>query len=157
MRKRLISSDKSLHSLPAVKWLDLQAVAQIEISSEDPGSPIESALIPGAEGEWCAGESGEQTIRMIFDTPQSIRRIYLVVDEQERPRTQEFVLRWSENSAEPFHDICRQQWNFNPPHNTREVEHYSVNLTNVAVLELSIKPDISGGEARARLRELRVG
>ena len=79
-----------------------------------------------------------------------------LIDERERSRTQEFVLRWSESISEPLREICRQQWNFSPPNSTREVEDYSVNLRKVTVLQLWIKPDIGGGNACARLRQLRV-
>jgi hypothetical protein len=156
MRKRLIRTENSSSPSPSIRWLDLERLAQIEISSEDEIHPIDSALTPGTEGGWRAVDAGEQTIRVIFDRTQSICRIHLLFDEQERSRTQEFVLRWSSDIAGPFREICRQQWNFSPPHNTLETEDYSVDLTNVSVLELVIKPDISGGEARATLRELYV-
>ena len=156
MRKRLIRAVESLSAVADVEWLDLERIAQVEVSSEDGANPIESALIPNADGEWCAAEAGEQTIRLIFDTPQSIHRIHVVIDERERSRTQEFVLRWSESISGPLREICRQQWNFSPPNSTREVEDYSVNLRKVTVLQLWIKPDIGGGNACARLRQLRV-
>lgn len=38
----------------------------------------------------------------------------------------------------------------------REVEEYQVELSNVTVLELLIKPDIGGGVARASLKGLRL-
>lgn len=53
-----------------------------------------------------------------------------------------------------FHDIVRQQYNFNPP--GAEVEEYDVNLDGVKALELKINPDITGGPAIASLAELRV-
>jgi hypothetical protein len=53
-----------------------------------------------------------------------------------------------------FHDIVRQQYNFNP--STTEVEEYDVNLDGVTALQLKIIPDISGGSANASLAELRL-
>jgi hypothetical protein len=50
----------------------------------------------------------------------------------------------------------RQQWNFSPPGAIREVEEYQVELSNVTVLELVIKPNIGGGLARASLKNLRL-
>jgi hypothetical protein len=50
----------------------------------------------------------------------------------------------------------RQQWNFSPPDTIREVEEYQVDLPNVTVLELIIKPNIAGGLARASLKNLRL-
>ena len=156
MRKRLIRAVESLSAVADVEWLDLERIAQVEVSSEDGANPIESALIPNADGEWCAAEAGEQTIRLIFDTPQSIHRIHVVIDERERSRTQEFVLRWSESISGPLREICRQQWNFSPPETKREVEEYQVELSNVTVLELIVVPNMSGGTARASLKSLRL-
>ena len=50
-------------------WLDLDQIAHVAVTSEDPQFPIESAFIPGASG-WRAGGRGEQTIRLTFDPPQ---------------------------------------------------------------------------------------
>ena len=55
-----------------------------------------------------------------------------------------------------FKEIVRQQWNFSPPGAIREVEEYQVELSNVTVLELVIKPNISGGLAIASLKNLRL-
>lgn len=53
-------------------------------------------------------------------------------------------------------EIERQQWNFSPPESTREVEEYRVELSNVTILELIIKPNIGGGPERASLKSLRL-
>jgi hypothetical protein len=50
----------------------------------------------------------------------------------------------------------RQQWNFSPPETIREDEEYQVELSNVTVLELIIVPNMSGGAARASLKNLRL-
>ena len=71
-------------------------------------------------------------------------------------RTQEFVLRWSGDGGRSFREIVRQQWNFSPPNTTREVEEFQVALSDIAVLELAIVPDISRGSARASLQSLRL-
>jgi hypothetical protein len=97
-----------------------------------------------------------QTIRLLFDQGQSLRRIALVFEEKETARTQEFVLRWSPDGGRSFREIVRQQWNFSPPNAKHEVEDYHVELSDVTVLELVIVPDISRGEARASLKSLRV-
>jgi hypothetical protein len=49
-----------------------------------------------------------------------------------------------------------QQWNFSPPGTIREAEDYTVNLSDVTMLELRILPDQSGGTARASLASLRL-
>jgi uncharacterized protein (DUF736 family) len=76
-------------------WLDLRQIATVELTSEDPHFPIDSALNPEAGGGWRASQNGEQLIRLIFDEPISLCRIQLHFREAERERTQEFTLRWS--------------------------------------------------------------
>ena len=51
-----------------------------------------------------------------------------------------------------FREIVRQQWNFSPPGTAREVEDYSLDLSDVTAMELEVVPDKSGGEARASLK-----
>jgi|ERR1700692_543184 len=137
-------------------WLDLDRLALVEVTSEDNDYPVESALVAGEMRGWRAADSGPQTIRLIFDRPQGLARISLVLEEIETTRTQEFVLRWSQDGGRTFREIVRQQWNFNPPNSIREVEEYRVELSDVTVLELVIVPDISGGSARASLKSLRL-
>ena len=137
-------------------WLDLERAAVVELTSEEKEYPVEAALVAGELRGWRATDSGTQTIRLIFDQPQRLTRIALVFEETEIERTQEFVLRWSGDSGRSFREIVRQQWNFSPPNAIREVEEYQVELSNVAVLELVIVPDISRGSARASLKSLRV-
>lgn len=156
MRKRVIGSSKEPLSIDE-GWLDLEHSAQVEITSEEAGRPIESALIAGEGPGWQANEAGEQMIRLLFDQPQALRRIHLVFEEDRRERTQEFVLRWSEDEGRSFREIVRQQYTFSLPDATREVEDYTVNLDKVTILELRIVPDISRGDARASLTLLRLG
>jgi hypothetical protein len=137
-------------------WLDLNKAASVEVSSEDENYPIESALLGDEKAGWRAAEPGTQTIRLIFDSPQNIRRIFLAFEDSEAFRTQEFVLRWSSHVGQPFREILRQQWNFSSPGGVREIEDYAVDLSNVGVLELIITPDKSGGEARASLVKMRI-
>ena len=65
-------------------------------------------------------------------------------------------MQWSPNGKDSLKEIVRQQWNFSPPQSTREIEEYRVDLSNVTVLELIIKPNIGGGVARASLKNLRL-
>lgn len=127
-------------------WLNLENVAAVQLTSEEQAHPIEAALLPREKQGWRASEPGEQTIRLIFSEPQSLRRIYLVFEEFDNRRTQEFLLRWSPDAGLSFREIVRQQWNFSPPGTTRETEDYTVDLSNVTILDLVIVPDISGGK-----------
>ena len=108
------------------------------------------------EGGWRAADAGPQTIRLIFDEPQKLRRIWLVFEDGENVRMQEFVLRWSSDNGNSFREIVRQQWNFSAPDSVREVEDYAVELADVTILELIIVADKSGGVARASLASFRV-
>ena len=155
MRKRIVTpTPTAAHAQE--DWLDLERAATVEVTSEDKDFPIESSLSLEPRQGWRAGQPGSQTIRLVFDEPQELKRISLVFEENEVTRTQEFVLRASSNPGGPFRDIVRQQWNFSAPTSTREIEEYSVQLSDVALLELTIVPDISGGAVRASLKSLRL-
>jgi hypothetical protein len=154
MRKRIIGHGPGEVAANEPVWLDLEHLAQVEITSEDAGYPIEGALIPGIGSGWRAAQPGEQTIRLLFDEPRRLNRIHLVFHEDEQERTQEFVLRWSPDGGQSFREIVRQQYNFGPPEAAREVEDYDIDLDGVTALELRIVPDISGGRARASLAQM---
>ena len=155
MRKRIVKVSQSL--VPADQgWLDLQSLAEVELTSEDLANPIEAALVSGAGLGWRAAEAGEQTIRLLFDESQRVRRIQVLFHEDQQARTQEFVLRWSPDGGQSYREIVRQQYNFSPPGVTREFEDYAVDLADVTTLELRIVPDISGGDAPASVAQLRI-
>ncbi len=156
MRKRIIPQGASEVSPADQHWLDVERVAQVEITSEDPAYPIESALLPGTGSGWRAARPGEQTIRLLFDEPLRLRRIRLVFHEEQRARTQEFALGWTPDGGQPCRQLVRQQYNFSPPDTTREVEDYRVTLDRVTALELRIVPDIGGGDVRASLAGLQL-
>jgi hypothetical protein len=156
MRKRIIGRGPSEVSAAEAGWIDLERLAQVEITSEEIDYPIESALIPGTGSGWRAAQPGEQTIRLRFDQPLRLQRLRLVFHEDEQERTQEFVLRWSPDGGQSYREIVRQQYNFSPPGDAHESEDYDVDLDGVTVLELRIVPDISRGSARASLAQLRI-
>ncbi|MGO9270597.1 MAG: carbohydrate-binding protein [Terriglobia bacterium] len=156
MRKRIITPVPRESAGVAQDWLAVETLARVEVTSEDPAHPVESALTAGAAGGWRAAQPGKQTVRLIFDRPQSLNRILLIFEEREAQRTQEFVLRWSSDGGNSYRDIVRQQWNFSPPGTTKEVEDHRVGLLDVTALELEIVPDHGRGEARASLEQLRL-
>ncbi len=156
MRKRIIGNGPGEVAAAEPDWMDLEHLAQVEITSEEVDYPIESALIPRMGPGWRAAQPGEQMIRLQFDEPLRIKWIRLVFHEEEQERTQEFILRWSPNGGQSYREIVRQQYNFSPPGAERELEDYEVDLHGVTVLELRIVPDISGGTTRATLAQLRV-
>ena len=157
MRKTVIDS-ATVRSDSRIEegWLDLEEMAKVEVTSEDPSFPVESALVSRNGPGWRAARSGKQTLRIIFDKPTRLRRIRLEFSETEVPRTQEFTLQWAAEPGGPFKEIVRQQWNFSPHGSTREVEDYQVNLDSVSVLELMLKPDLQPDRALASLAAWRI-
>jgi hypothetical protein len=138
MRKRILTTTaKTAHAQEG--WLDLERAATVEVTSEDKDFPIECSLSIESRQGWRAAQPGTQTTRLVFDEPKELKRISLVFEENEMTRTQEFVLRASSNPGGPFREIVRQQWNFNAS-SIREIEEYSVDLSNVALLELIVVP-----------------
>ena len=155
MRKHIVNRERN--SLPLDKpWLDLESLAQVEVSSEEAEHPIEAALLPGASSGWRAAAPGQQIVRLMFDEPQNLRLIHLVFDEHEQERLQEYTLRWCSGAGQPYREIVRQQYNFSPPTTSREIEDYKVNLDSCAELELSIVPDLRGSAAHASIAEFRL-
>ena len=157
MRKRIINRITEKPPATDEAWLDLESVAHVEVSSEDPQHPIEAAftLTPSSSG-WRAATSGQQIVRLFFDEPQNVRLIHLMFEEHKQERLQEYTLRWCTGGGQPFGEIVRQQYTFSPPTTSREVEDYRVNLDRCAGLELSIIPDVRGSEVRASIAQFRV-
>jgi len=137
-------------------WLDLRDLADVDVTSEDAVSPVERLFDDDTPTAWRAGLPGRQTIRLRFHRPIRITHIRVMFEETTTTRTQEFVLRWRRNDGDRDVDIVRQQFTFAPPGTTREREDYAVNLVDVSALELSIVPDISGGDAVATLQQFRI-
>ena len=159
MRKRILGQSRvSGRSQTGQAWLDLEQIATIEVTSEEPDFPIEFVFNSEDEdrGGWRASQQGLQQIRIIFDQPITLRRIQLHFLEPEFERTQEFSVRWSSAEGGAPKEIIRQQWNFSPTGSTREVEDYEVSLDGVAVLELAITPDLTRRETPATLAKWRV-
>jgi hypothetical protein len=158
MRKRIVEPYHTQHRGQSDKgWLNLEQIATVEVTSEDPSFPIEYAFASNNGPGWRASQGGEQRIRIIFDKPVSVHRTELRFLEADCERTQEFILRWSPESGGSATELVRQQWNFSPTGSTTETEHYVVDLDAVSVLELAIRPDLHRPEAVATLAWWRVG
>ncbi|RLA22298.1 MAG: carbohydrate-binding protein [Gammaproteobacteria bacterium] len=156
MRKRIITSEKSITDASEHNWLDLEQIAEVEISSEDVAYPIEFALLANQTSGWRAAESGTQIIRLLFIKPQIVTRIWLNFVETSIERTQEYKISCSMDNGQSFQEIVRQQWNFSPSGSTSEIEDYSVDLPAVTTLEISINPDINSQNKFASLAQLRL-
>jgi len=159
MRKRIIGSTlRQCGPGPRSEtWLNLEQIATVEASSEDPHFPIEAVFQSDDNRGWRADQNGEQLLRIIFDEPTALHRIQLHFEENEIERTQEFTIRWAPAQGGPSREIVRQQWTFSPGGSTHEVEDYDVNLEGVAELELFVRPDLNAGSGLATLLKWRVG
>lgn len=158
MRKTIINQAGKNSPSSDLDFLDLEHLAQVEFTSECLEHPVESALLlmENSVSGWQAAISGEQVIRLIFDQPRTIEHIVLMFEERQQSRTQEFVLLWLMDNEDTYREVLRQQYHFSPPNTTCEIEHYEVGLNQLKALELRIIPDISGGEACATLKQLRL-
>ena len=85
MRKRLVTPTLETVRSSGEAWLDIERAAIVEITSEEKDYPVESAFVLGEAQGWRAAEPGPQTIRLVFDQPQSLRRISLSL-KKEKPR-----------------------------------------------------------------------
>ena len=159
MRKEIVGHKTAPEKVNVdADWLDLESIASVQLTSEDPAFAIENALIANPERNetgWRAATPGVQTITLNFDTPQSLRRIFLHFIEHETERSQEFVLRYS-SVKETDREILRQQWTFSPADSSQEIEDYSVELESVTKLELEIDPDRGRGQTHATLNAFRL-
>jgi hypothetical protein len=137
--------------------IDVAGVATVLLTSESPEHPIEHALDghggPGGT-RWVAGEPGEQTIVLAFDSPRTIREVLVEVEEPHAARTQQLQLALSDDHGQTYREILRQEYNFSPPGTTFEREQWAVSAEGVTHLRLVIQPDKGGQPSRATLTSL---
>ena len=155
MRKTPLSPSAVEQRSPLDSWLDIEDLAAVEISSEDPTRPFEFALRGEREEGWRAAKPGRQIIRLKFDKPTVLRRIRLEFRESRIERSQEFRLSCISTTNQKS-EIARQQWNFSPNGSTIEVEDYNVHLPDCAILELEIDPGRHDQSAIATLHSIAV-
>jgi hypothetical protein len=155
MRKRIINKEHQQDAPDSHSWLDVEQLAQVEVTSENADYPIESAFVLDSTTVWRAEMEGKQIIRLLFDSPQTLSHIRLKFDESSQQRTQEYVLKWSSDKGISWHEIVRQQYHFSPPDTVCEIEDYHVDLQTLTSLELMIIPEISGG-GFATLSQMRI-
>src|SRR6478672_2226084 len=65
MRKQIISQPQRESPSANTSWLDLEALARVEVTSEDAAHPIESALLTVGAIGWRAESPGEQTVQLL--------------------------------------------------------------------------------------------
>ncbi len=156
MQKRIIADTQLDQSPVPAKWLNLEALADVEVSSEEADHPIEAALLPDFDQGWRAGAPGKQTMRLLFKQPRQIHCIQLEFVERYIARTQEYALRLSRDNGNSFREILRQQWNFSPEGTQTESEQHFMDFSDVSIIELTITPDLNNPMATASLEKMRV-
>lgn len=117
------------------------------MTPEDPSYPIESALLAGQGSGWRAAGPGRQTIHIIFTHPQQLREIWLNFHEPDVNARKSMSCVGSRIAESPFKKSYANSGTLVPHGSTRETEDHHVGLLAVTVLELSIIPDISWGNA----------
>jgi hypothetical protein len=156
LRKQVLGEP---HITPAQRGAekDVATLATVLVSSEDPQHPIDHVFDhrrgPGGS-RWIAGSPGVQTVILAFDTPQTIRRLVLEIEEPDASRTQELQVSVSHDGGRAYRELLRQEYNFSPPSTTFEREEWALRAEAVSHLRLMIKPDKGGGPCRATLTSL---
>lgn len=160
MRKKIVPRDGPPGE-PAMKGsgLDVASLATVLATSESESHPLEHAF-DGRDGpggtQWVAGETGDQTITLEFDTPQRIQRVTIEIEETEVDRTQEIELAVSADGGGSYHSLLRQEYTFSPTGSTFQRESWRLPEGSISHLRLWIRPDRSGKSAPARLTSLRI-
>lgn len=136
---------------------DIAALATVFVTSETADHPLEHAFDhqrgPGGS-RWMAAEPGEQVLILVFDTPQSISKILLEVEEPDVSRTQELSVAVSCDGGQTYRELLRQEYTFSPPGTTFEREVWAVTAAGVTHVQLVIKPDKGDKPCRATLTAL---
>ena len=123
-------------------WMDVLATATVEVSSEsdDELFPITAALGHALTNGWRAATTGPQTVRLLFQEPQQIRRIRVHAVDRVSERTQQLRV-FAGRSPETLAEVARWEFAFSPRGSTEEMEELAVALDSITVVELRIDPD----------------
>ena len=156
LRKQIVPR-RSNEPVPFENEISVADVATVQVTSEEAGHPIDNAFDhnrgPGGS-RWIAAEPGEQTLILLFDRPQTIRKIGLEVEELAVSRTQELSVSVSSDGGRTYRELVRQEFNFSPGSTTFEREVWSTAATAVTHLRVEIKPDKGGRVGRSTLTSL---
>jgi hypothetical protein len=156
VRKQILTTHPITSVRPAAEK-DIAALARALVTSEDPDHPIDYVFDhqrgPGGS-RWIAEQSGEQTLILAFDSPQTIRKVLVEVEEPDVSRTQELDVSVSDDGGQTYRELVRQEYNFSPPGTTLEHEEWPIRAEGVSHLRLRINPDKGGKPCRATLTML---
>ena len=140
--------------------LDVPSIATALVTSESPENPIENAFDsqsgPGGS-RWVAGDPGDQAITLEFDSPQTIRRVALEVEEKEAVRTQELQLSVSCDDGRSYRELLRQEFNFSPEGTTFQREEWNIEINAATHMRLWVRPDKGDSSRRASVTLFSLG
>jgi hypothetical protein len=156
MLRKQVGSTRSRESRSFDGEISIPDVATVQVTSEEADHPIDNAFDhnrgPGGS-RWIADGPGEQTVILLFDSPQTIRKIGVEVEELAVSRTQELSVSVSSDGGRTYRELVRQEFNFSPG-TSFERELWSAPEGAVTHLRLEIKPDKGGRVGRATLTAL---
>lgn len=151
MRKKII--DRPPNRDCVAEDIDLEQVATVLVTSESRECPVDCAFT-NDEKSWIAGESGEQTLILEFDSPQNIQQIRLAIEELDVPRCQELAIAVSSDGGNSYRELLRQEYHFSPPGTPQQCETWTVEARQITHLRLWILPDRNNTPCPAKLRYL---
>ena len=103
LRKHILTNPHAAQRVSEPDVKDISALATVFITSEARDHPIDQVFDfrrgPGGT-RWIAAAEGEQTLLLAFDTPQTIRKIRVEIEEPNMGRTQVLCISLSENGAD---------------------------------------------------------
>ncbi|MDO8735343.1 MAG: discoidin domain-containing protein [Elusimicrobiota bacterium] len=154
LRKRIATHPEEGKNQKEGRILDLINNAEVIITSEDKGHPVDN-LVDGSRGrgssQWLAGTSGPQVLIFKFDKPHHITEIVYEIEETKDTRTQEILLETSSDAGEKYRELVRQEYNFSPSGSTFQKEVVTVNIHGATSIKMSIKPDKGVASFKAKL------
>ena len=158
LRKRFLNKG----DIPAAKHASGEEIsipdsATVMVTSEMSEHPIDH-IFDCHRGprstKWVAGEAGDQSVILVFDTPRNLRKVSLEIEETDVERTQELTLAISHDGGKTYREVFRQEYNFSPPGTTFEREEWAIPAEGVTHLQLVITPDKGGAPCHATLTTL---
>jgi hypothetical protein len=156
LRKQIVPR-RSNEPISLAGEISIADVATVQVTSEDADHPIDNAFDhnrgPGGS-RWIGDGPGAQTVILLFDSPQTIRKIGVEIEELAVSRTQELSGSVSSDGRRTCRALVRQEFNFSPPGTSFERELWFTSEGAVTHLRLEIKPDKGGRGGQATLTSL---
>jgi len=137
--------------------ISIPDTATVLVTSERLDHPIDD-ICDGQRGpgstRWIAGQPGDQTVIIAFDTARDIQAVSLEIEEKEVGRTQELTLSTSRDGGQTYREVLRQEFNFSPPGTTFEHEEWRLAAEGITHIRVWIRPDKGGSPCYATMTSL---